>query len=142
MVRAHDRPYLCGLRLAHALPGTRANRLLILIYHRVHPRPDPMFPGEVDAVRFDGKWRMLRALLPAAAARGGGRRAQARQATRLEPWRHLRRRLRRQRDRGAADPAASRRSGDVLRRARIPGRRAHVERLDHRGSAARAGRSL
>lgn len=42
--------------LAHALPATRANRLLILIYHRVHPLPDAMFPGEVDAERFD--WQM------------------------------------------------------------------------------------
>ena len=45
--------------LAHALPATRANRLLILIYHRVHPRPDPMFPGEVDAERFDWQMGML-----------------------------------------------------------------------------------
>lgn len=41
---------------SRALPATRANRLLILIYHRVHPRPDPMFPGEVDAERFS--WQM------------------------------------------------------------------------------------
>jgi peptidoglycan/xylan/chitin deacetylase (PgdA/CDA1 family) len=45
---------------AHALPATRANRLLILIYHRVHARPDPMFPGEVDAERFDWQMDLLR----------------------------------------------------------------------------------
>lgn len=46
--------------LAHALPVTRASRLLILIYHRVHPRPDAMFPGEVDAERFDWQMGLLR----------------------------------------------------------------------------------
>lgn len=46
--------------LGHALPSTRANRLLILIYHRVHPKPDPMFPGEVDATRFDWQMALLR----------------------------------------------------------------------------------
>lgn len=46
--------------LAHALPGTHGGRLLILIYHRVHPRPDPMFPGEVDATRFDWQMALLR----------------------------------------------------------------------------------
>jgi peptidoglycan/xylan/chitin deacetylase (PgdA/CDA1 family) len=42
------------------LPGTRAGRLLILIYHRVHATPDPMFPGEVDAVKFDWQMRLLK----------------------------------------------------------------------------------
>jgi len=46
--------------LGHLLPGARANRLLILIYHRVHPRPDPMFPGEVDAERFGWQMALLR----------------------------------------------------------------------------------
>jgi peptidoglycan/xylan/chitin deacetylase (PgdA/CDA1 family) len=46
--------------LAHGLPATRAGRLLILIYHRVRQRPDPMFPGEVDALRFDGQMALLR----------------------------------------------------------------------------------
>lgn len=36
--------------------GTRSQRLLILIYHRVHVRQDPMFPDQVDAARFD--WQM------------------------------------------------------------------------------------
>jgi peptidoglycan/xylan/chitin deacetylase (PgdA/CDA1 family) len=35
--------------------GPRA-RLSVFIFHRVLPRPDPLFPNEVDAVRFD---RML-----------------------------------------------------------------------------------
>ena len=46
--------------LGRALPATRANRLLILIYHRVHKRPDPMFPLEVDASRFDWQMALLR----------------------------------------------------------------------------------
>ena len=32
-------------------PGPRA-RLSILIFHRVLPQPDPLFPGEIDAMRF------------------------------------------------------------------------------------------
>jgi peptidoglycan/xylan/chitin deacetylase (PgdA/CDA1 family) len=32
--------------------GARA-RLTVLIFHRVLPEPDPLFPGEVDAARFD-----------------------------------------------------------------------------------------
>ena len=32
--------------------GARA-RLNVLIFHRVLPEPDPLFPGEVDAARFD-----------------------------------------------------------------------------------------
>jgi peptidoglycan/xylan/chitin deacetylase (PgdA/CDA1 family) len=46
--------------LGHLLSATRANRLLILIYHRVHPTLDPMFPGEVDAERFDWQMALLR----------------------------------------------------------------------------------
>jgi peptidoglycan/xylan/chitin deacetylase (PgdA/CDA1 family) len=46
--------------LGHALPTTRANRLLILIYHRVPLQPDPMFPLETCAERFDWQMRMLR----------------------------------------------------------------------------------
>ena len=34
-------------------PGGARSRLSILIFHRVLPQPDPLFPGEVDAVRFD-----------------------------------------------------------------------------------------
>lgn len=42
LIRALDR--------ARSLVGGR--RLSMLIFHRVHARPDPMFPGEPDAVRF------------------------------------------------------------------------------------------
>lgn len=43
-------------------PQAERARLSILIFHRVLPRPDPLFPGEVDAQQFDqllgwiGKW--------------------------------------------------------------------------------------
>ena len=40
----------CG---SAASPGGRRARLSTLIYHRVHPSMDPLFPGEVDAARFD-----------------------------------------------------------------------------------------
>lgn len=49
--------------LAHLLsPGGERGRLSILIFHRVLPQPDPLFPGEPDADRFDqiltwvGRW--------------------------------------------------------------------------------------
>jgi peptidoglycan/xylan/chitin deacetylase (PgdA/CDA1 family) len=35
-------------------------RLSILIYHRVLPQPDPLFPGELDAERFDQHLRFLK----------------------------------------------------------------------------------
>ena len=60
--------------LAHALPATRDNRLLILIYHRVHPQPDPMFPGEVDAFTFrhaDGPVAAVLQSVAAPRSRGG-----------------------------------------------------------------------
>lgn len=34
-------------------PGGRRGRLSILIFHRVFPQRDPLFPGELDAQRFD-----------------------------------------------------------------------------------------
>lgn len=34
-------------------PAGRRARLSILIFHRVLPRPDPLFPGEIDAAQFD-----------------------------------------------------------------------------------------
>lgn len=34
-------------------PAGRGARLNVLIFHRVLPRPDPLFPGEVDAAAFD-----------------------------------------------------------------------------------------
>ncbi len=40
--------------LAHALsPMGRGSRLSILIFHRVHSQPDPLFPGEPDIQRFN-----------------------------------------------------------------------------------------
>jgi peptidoglycan/xylan/chitin deacetylase (PgdA/CDA1 family) len=42
------------------LRASRDNRLLILIYHRVQPSTDPMFPGEVDAATFDWQMGLLR----------------------------------------------------------------------------------
>ena len=41
-------------------PAGTAARLSILIFHRVLARPDPLFPGEVDASRFDAICGWLR----------------------------------------------------------------------------------
>jgi peptidoglycan/xylan/chitin deacetylase (PgdA/CDA1 family) len=38
--------------LTASSPGGRRARLSILIFHRVLPHPDPLFPGEIDAQRF------------------------------------------------------------------------------------------
>jgi peptidoglycan/xylan/chitin deacetylase (PgdA/CDA1 family) len=46
--------------LGSVLPGTHANRLLILIYHRVHAQADAMFPRELTAQRFDWQMELLR----------------------------------------------------------------------------------
>lgn len=40
-------------------PGGLRSRLAILIYHRVLPQPDSLFPGESDAVTFDHQMRQL-----------------------------------------------------------------------------------
>lgn len=45
---------------AAASPSGAGGRLSILIFHRVLARPDPLFPGEVDAHRFDGICGWLR----------------------------------------------------------------------------------
>lgn len=45
---------------AAAAPPGAGGRLSILIFHRVLACPDPLFPGEVDAHRFDGICRWLR----------------------------------------------------------------------------------
>lgn len=64
---------MIGARLLGSLlspAGARA-RLSILIYHRVLPEPDPLFPHEVDAVRFDAQMRLVAAhfnVLPLAEA--------------------------------------------------------------------------
>jgi peptidoglycan/xylan/chitin deacetylase (PgdA/CDA1 family) len=39
--------------------GARA-RLSVLIFHRVLPAPDPLFPGEVDAARFETQMRWVK----------------------------------------------------------------------------------
>lgn len=39
--------------------GARA-RLSVLIFHRVLPQPDPLFPDEIDAARFDAILGWLR----------------------------------------------------------------------------------
>jgi peptidoglycan/xylan/chitin deacetylase (PgdA/CDA1 family) len=46
--------------LGRLAPRTRGSRLLVLNYHRVHRQVDPMFPGEVDARRFDVQMQSLR----------------------------------------------------------------------------------
>ena len=45
--------------LAWLSPGG-AHGLSILIYHRVLPQPDPLFPGEVDRVEFDKQLALLK----------------------------------------------------------------------------------
>lgn len=44
-------------------PGGQRGRLSILIYHRVHAQPDPLFPGEVDAQRFAQQMELVSRLL-------------------------------------------------------------------------------
>ncbi len=39
--------------LKHLSPAGERGRLSVLIFHRVLPQPDPIFPGEVDAAAFD-----------------------------------------------------------------------------------------
>ncbi len=52
-----------AMDLALKVPGTLLSpsgqdaRLSILIYHRVLPEPDPLFPSEVDSARFDAQMR-------------------------------------------------------------------------------------
>ena len=36
-----------------AVDAAAGRRLSILIFHRVLPRPDPLFPDEIDAAQFD-----------------------------------------------------------------------------------------
>lgn len=45
---------------ARLVPGTSAQRLLILIYHRVLPLPDEMFPFDVHAAAFDRQMGAVR----------------------------------------------------------------------------------
>jgi peptidoglycan/xylan/chitin deacetylase (PgdA/CDA1 family) len=48
------------LRFGALSPGGPRARLSVLIFHRVLPRPDPLFPGEPDAARFDWQLRLLK----------------------------------------------------------------------------------
>jgi peptidoglycan/xylan/chitin deacetylase (PgdA/CDA1 family) len=41
-------------------PAGRRGRLSVLIFHRVRPAPDPLFPEEPDAARFDMQLQMLK----------------------------------------------------------------------------------
>ena len=42
-------------------PAGMRGRLSVLIFHRVLPKPDPIFPGEVDAVAFDAICQWMKA---------------------------------------------------------------------------------
>ncbi len=42
-------------------PAGARGRLSVLIFHRVLPQPDPIFPGEVDAATFDAICRWMKA---------------------------------------------------------------------------------
>jgi len=44
----------------HLIPGTRADNLLVLIYHRVRPETDPLFPLELTREQFDWQVGILR----------------------------------------------------------------------------------
>ena len=41
-------------------PAGRRARLSVLIFHRVLPRPDPLFPGVIDAAGFDAICRWVK----------------------------------------------------------------------------------
>jgi peptidoglycan/xylan/chitin deacetylase (PgdA/CDA1 family) len=59
---ANDSSFLLGKAVMRVLsPGGR-NGLSILIYHRVLPEPDPLFPGEVDRIEFDRQLRLLKSM--------------------------------------------------------------------------------
>ncbi|MFL6709172.1 MAG: polysaccharide deacetylase family protein [Massilia sp.] len=51
----------CGALRQIASLGPLKKRLSILIYHRVLAQPDPLFPDEIDAARFDQQLRYLKA---------------------------------------------------------------------------------
>ena len=46
--------------LALLSPAGHRARLSVLIFHRVLPRPDPLFPGEIDAAGFDAICRWVK----------------------------------------------------------------------------------
>jgi len=51
----------CGALKQLGSLGSLRKRLSILIYHRVLARPDPLFPGEIDAPRFEQHLGYLKA---------------------------------------------------------------------------------
>lgn len=51
---------LLRVALSMASPGGRNGKLSILIFHRVLPEPDPLFPGEVYRARFNQVCEWLR----------------------------------------------------------------------------------
>jgi peptidoglycan/xylan/chitin deacetylase (PgdA/CDA1 family) len=58
-------------RLAHGAAGLLFEpRLLILIFHRVHPVADPLFPSEPDTRRFDALLGMVRTSFRVLSLRG------------------------------------------------------------------------
>lgn len=60
---AHATPvsaWLSRLLMRAVVATSLRNRLSILIYHRVRPQADPLFPRELDAVRFDRQIAQLK----------------------------------------------------------------------------------
>lgn len=51
----------CGVLKQISSMGSLRSRLSILIYHRVLARPDPLFPAEIDAPRFEQHLAFLKA---------------------------------------------------------------------------------
>jgi peptidoglycan/xylan/chitin deacetylase (PgdA/CDA1 family) len=51
--------------------GSVRQRLSILIFHRVLPRPDPLFPHELDAARFDAQLTLVKACFNLVSLRDG-----------------------------------------------------------------------
>ena len=107
--------------------SAKDNRLLVLIYHRVLPRPDPMYPYDPDVASFrmhmqalSEDFNVLR-LDEAIDTSGAGRSAPARRCH------HLRRWICGQRHPGVAHSGGPGIDGDVLHRLRIPRRGLHVQ---------------
>jgi peptidoglycan/xylan/chitin deacetylase (PgdA/CDA1 family) len=51
--------------------GSVRQRLSILIFHRVLPRPDPLFPSELDAARFEDQLELIKACFNLVSLRDG-----------------------------------------------------------------------
>jgi len=54
-----QRSLTCAARVAMSTPVAPARCLSILLYHRVLPEVDPLFPGEVHAARFDRQMALV-----------------------------------------------------------------------------------